>query len=47
MTTTCLTLNLSEHEVGYVKTFHRQPIISRDILRMSKLLEAAERAHEN
>lgn len=56
--TTCLTLNLSEQEVDHVsdfmghrkdihKTFYRQPIVSREILRMSKLLEAAQGAPDD
>lgn len=53
--TTCITLNLEEEEVSDLANFmghadkihkdiYRQPVMSRDILRMSRLLEVAQGA---
>ncbi|KAG5875286.1 hypothetical protein JTB14_035927 [Gonioctena quinquepunctata] len=51
--TTCITLNLSESELANFmghrenidKSFYRQPLVNREILKMSKLLEVAQGAN--
>lgn len=56
--TTCITLNLSDTEVSDLanfmghresihKNFYRQPLVNREILKMSKLLEIAQGANNN
>ncbi|XP_024947526.1 uncharacterized protein LOC107274509 isoform X3 [Cephus cinctus] len=56
--TNCINLNLSENEINDVANFmghadkihrehYRQPIVSREILRISKVLELAQGSNEN